>query len=265
MSSHIKALLRERFSIDEWVLAFEVAPETGGGTRRADAVAMNMWRSRGHAIHGFEFKVSRGDWLRELKDPSKADAVAQYCDFWWLVIDGENIIKDDELPEGWGLMIVVRDAKKLPKGLRVKVKAPKLKAAPINKFFMASLFRSLGKVDSVEISALARKEAQIEIDKNNRFIESQVAKARRNYDELNNRIEEIASLTGIQLDDWRMVPKDFAKAVSFVQACGISGAYGSIESLSKNLLEMHSKLESAMSQFQITKTDHNQNVQEEAL
>lgn len=265
MSSHIKALLRERFSIDEWVLAFEVAPETGGGTRRADAVAMNMWRSRGHAIHGFEFKVSRGDWLRELKDPSKADAVAQYCDYWWLVIDGDNIIKDEELPEGWGLMIVVRDAKKLPKGLRVKVKAPKLKAAPINKYFMASLFRSLGKVDSVEIAALARKEADALIEARTNDMKLQITRASRDYIELNNKIEEIASLTGIQLDDWRMVPKDFAKAVQFVKACGISGAYGSIESLSKNLLEMHSKLESAMSQFQSNKTDHNQNVQEEAL
>ena len=123
MSSHIKALLRERYSVDEWVLAFEVAPETGGGTRRADAVAMNMWRSRGHAIHGFEFKVSRSDWLRELRDPSKADAVAQYCDCWWLVIDGDNIIKDDELPEGWGLIAVVRDKNHASKGLRVKVKA----------------------------------------------------------------------------------------------------------------------------------------------
>ena len=136
MSSHIKALLRNRYPIEEWALAFEVAPETGGGTRRADAVAMNMWRSRGHAIHGFEFKVSRSDWLRELKEPSKADAVAQYCDYWWLVIDGDHIVKDGELPEGWGLLTVTRDKNdKSPKGLRVQAKAAKQNAAPLSKLF----------------------------------------------------------------------------------------------------------------------------------
>ena len=125
MSSHIKALLRNRYPIDEWALAFEVAPETGGGTRRADAVAMNMWRSRGHAIHGFEFKVSRSDWLRELKDPSKADAVAQYCDYWWLVVDGDHILKENELPEGWGLLTVTRDkTDKSPKSRGCKSKLP---------------------------------------------------------------------------------------------------------------------------------------------
>ena len=36
-----------------------------GGGRYADAIAMNLWPSRGLAVHGFEIKISRGDWQRE--------------------------------------------------------------------------------------------------------------------------------------------------------------------------------------------------------
>lgn len=249
MSSHIIALLRNRYPIDEWALAFEVAPETGGGNRRADAVAMNMWRSRGHAIHGFEFKVFRSDWLRELKDPSKADAVAQYCDYWWLVVDGDHIVKDGELPEGWGLLTVTRDKDKAPKGLRVQVKAAKQNAAPLNKLFMASLFRSLGKVDDREIQTLARKEAQAKIDEQTAVMDRHIARARRDFDEVINKIKEIERTTGIELNDWLHKPIEFCRAVKLVQDSGIFETYRGINALSEEVSKMGNQLRSAMDNF----------------
>lgn len=251
MSSHIKALLRNRYPIEEWALAFEVAPETGGGTRRADAVAMNMWRSRGHAIHGFEFKVSRSDWLRELKMPSKADAVAQYCDYWWLVVDGDHIVKDGELPEGWGLLTVTRDKKdKSPKGLRVQAKAAKQNAAPLSKLFMASLFRSLGKVDDREIQAIVRKEVQVKNDELSADMDRRVARARRDYDELANKVKEIERITGIELDAWLNKSIEFCRVVKLVQESGIYGTYDGVHYLSTTLTKTAEQLNHALQTFQ---------------
>lgn len=55
-------------------------------------------------ILGFEVKVSRSDWLSELKKPEKADSLARYCDRWYLVISDPKIVKDGELPPTWGLL-----------------------------------------------------------------------------------------------------------------------------------------------------------------
>ena len=53
------------------------------------------------AVHGFEVKVSRSDWLRELKDPCKSEAWSRYCHHWWLVAP-RDVVKPGELPENWG-------------------------------------------------------------------------------------------------------------------------------------------------------------------
>jgi hypothetical protein len=56
------------------------------------------------AIHGFEVKVTRSDWLRELKHPDKSAPWRQYCDYWWLVVADRHIERDD-LPDDWGLLV----------------------------------------------------------------------------------------------------------------------------------------------------------------
>lgn len=71
--------------------------------RRADFLAQDCWNAQGLLLHGHEVKVSRSDWLCELRDPSKAEAVKRYCDRWWLVVSDKAIVRDD-LPDGWGLM-----------------------------------------------------------------------------------------------------------------------------------------------------------------
>lgn len=55
-------------------------------------------------FHGHEVKVSRSDWLTELRDPSKAAAFQPHMHYWWLVAAARDIVRDD-LPEGWGLLI----------------------------------------------------------------------------------------------------------------------------------------------------------------
>lgn len=73
--------------------------------RTIDAVAIDLWPSTGNAIHGFEVKVSRSDWLTELKDTTKSGAFRPFLDYFWLVAPSADIVRGD-LPDGWGLMVL---------------------------------------------------------------------------------------------------------------------------------------------------------------
>lgn len=72
--------------------------------RRADALFLGMTNSNGKMLHGYELKVSRADWLRELKDTTKSDAWADECHSWTVVTGAPGIVQEDELPHGYGLM-----------------------------------------------------------------------------------------------------------------------------------------------------------------
>lgn len=107
--------------------------------RTADALAVDLWPSSGHRVHGFEVKVSRSDWLTELKDPSKAEAFKPYCDHWWLVVPDASIVRGD-LPEGWGLLAVTEGGV-----LRVRKPAPKLDRRPMPFEMTAAWLRATAK------------------------------------------------------------------------------------------------------------------------
>jgi hypothetical protein len=95
--------------------------------RTADFIAFDTCNSRGEglAFTGHEVKVSRADWLSELKDPEKSAEFIKHCDYWYLVVSDASFVKDGELPERWGLM-VLNDAGTL----RVKKKAKRLTPIP---------------------------------------------------------------------------------------------------------------------------------------
>jgi len=234
----IKSLLRARFPVKEWALAFEVSNGTGSQAgRHADAVAMNLWPSRGLAIHGFEFKVSRGDWLRELKLPEKAEAVAQYCDHWWIVTT-EGIVKEGELPPTWGLMELQYDAStRVPKLVTIK-QAPEKDSVPVGRPFMAALFRKLSEVDNAEVEqAVSKRIAELDA-RRREHIEQEVKSRTHQFESLRERVEKFERASGIDLEDWMLQPEEFGKAVKFVLNCEIFRAYGSVETLHKSLVDV---------------------------
>ena len=137
-------LLRERYTQDagngpQYTYAEHVRSGAGFGdldyVRTADAIAIDLWPSRGNHIHGFEVKTTRSDWLTELRNPDKAEAVRRFCHRWWLVAPVE-VVRDD-LPEGWGFLTIT-DGR-----LRVKKSAPVLTPEPITHSFLAALSRAL--------------------------------------------------------------------------------------------------------------------------
>ncbi len=50
-----------------------------------DALAFNAWPSKGNALHGLEIKLSRADWLRELRDPVKSEVMRRQVDKMFVV------------------------------------------------------------------------------------------------------------------------------------------------------------------------------------
>jgi hypothetical protein len=107
--------------------------------RTADFVAMDLWPSSGFALHGHEVKVSRSDWLHELKQPEKAQEFLPYMNFWWLVVSDASIVKEGELPEGWGLMAVRGDK------LFAVRQAPERKPLPLTETRIAAFVRAVAK------------------------------------------------------------------------------------------------------------------------
>src|SRR5262245_2299599 len=91
-----------RFAPPACVMLREVRNGTGYAkqVRTADAVVVSVWPSRGVWLGGIEVKVSRSDWLRELKDPTKAAEIQKYCNYWWLA-SPEGVCEPGELPENW--------------------------------------------------------------------------------------------------------------------------------------------------------------------
>lgn len=85
-----------------------------------DFLAVACWQSLGFAVHGHEIKVSRSDWLRELKKPHKARFSMARCDYWWLAAP-PGVAKPEEIPLGWGFIELG------PNGFRVIMKAPRLR------------------------------------------------------------------------------------------------------------------------------------------
>ncbi len=99
--------LATRFSQPEWSFAEELSLMPGFSSRRADAVAMNNWTSGrfGCAVFGFEVKVSRSDFLHELKQPKKRVETYLGVDGLFLAVP-QGLVKAEEVPLDMGIVYV---------------------------------------------------------------------------------------------------------------------------------------------------------------
>ena len=225
---------------------FEVGDATGTRqTRWADAVAMNLYPSRGLEIHGFEVKASRSDWLSELRNPAKSAPVQQYCDRWWIVAP-PGVVADGELPPTWGLLEA-----KVGK-LRQVCAAPKLEAKPVTGAFVAAMLRRAGEADAAEVEALVQKRVT-EIRENDekhiqRQIEYRTAAAKR----IEDRIAKIKEITGVDLDHW-CHEEELGRAVKMVLDSGVMSAYGGIAALHRLAEKFAKDCAEAMAAMPMTK------------
>jgi hypothetical protein len=105
VSGNIDKAIDKRWPWPSYAVLREVTDGTGANMRRrADAIVVGLWPSRGLLVEGIEVKMYRGDLRRELENPAKADAWVNFCDRWWLVC-GPGVVRDDDpIPALWGVL-----------------------------------------------------------------------------------------------------------------------------------------------------------------
>lgn len=227
----VYAALRERFAPPEWAIFFEVANGTGShGRRYADAVAMNLYPSRGLEVHGFEVKVSRSDWHRELVNPAKAEDVYRFCDRWWLVVGDAKIVKQGELPSTWGLIV--------PRGsaLAIVTQAPKLEPQPLSRPFFAALTRRAASVPHEEMEAIVRKRVEEEVARQRPHDRYLLERDRKELDDLRKKVQAFEEASGLSIgNNWSHKPYDVGKVVRFVLDGGFRSAEHELAMLERRL------------------------------
>lgn len=199
--SVISHLLRERYAAPEWAYLVQVSNGTGWvrSTKRwADALALNLWPSRGLELLGFEIKVSRSDWLKELKDPAKSSDIQGFCDRWWLVAGDDSIVRVGELPSTWGLMVVKNNK------LKVVVEAPKLESKAVDRPMLCSILRCVSDQSDAEkyyknqVNQLRHKlRTEIEKEKE-KLVNTELKYA---HDRLVEQIRNFEDVTGLKFNE----------------------------------------------------------------
>lgn len=195
----------------QWFFLTQVRSSTGSASRVADAMAFNMYGSTGYEILGFEIKVSRSDFLNELKDMSKSDEIMSYCDKWYLVVPDASIVKEGELPKNWGLL-VLKDGK-----LTQKVRAIATKTTPMPDYFIASLLRRSGdEVERIRGQYIKREDVagEIEAARKRGYEDARGYNGKQteeNLKRLREYVQEFEQASGIKFEEWR--GKEYAKSV----------------------------------------------------
>lgn len=200
------AKLAIKYAAPEWALLPQVREATGlSACRTADAIAMSLWPSRGLYLHGFEIKVNRGDWLNELKNPEKADVIASFCEFWWIVAV-EGVVAKGELPIDWGLLT--------PRGsgLHIEKQATLKTAKNPDKLFLAAILRRAQQIFTPQAKFDAQYERGLKDG-----IKQGLSKGKwrdDDIDRLQERLKRFEQQSGIRIDEWSN--KNIGEAVKLV-------------------------------------------------
>jgi hypothetical protein len=218
----IHTALAVKYPAPGWAYFEEVSNGTGAfHSRTADGIAISLWPSRGYEADGFEIKLSRSDFLNEMKRPQKAEAIFRFVDRWWLVTP-KDLVKVEEVPKTWGLIFLKGEK------LFVQKHAPGLKPKPWSRAFVASLMRDIHeqyipkKAMDVEFTRI-KNEATERAKSDMKFRLQELAK-------LEEDVREFEKASGIKIQDrWRHTPTQIGHAVNVVLEHGVDEQLKRIE------------------------------------
>lgn len=202
--------MQKIFAMPGYTYMQEVRDATGfDAVRTADAIAVGMYRSRGLLMHGFEMKVSRTDWLKELTQPEKAESWMRFCHHWSLVISDASFVHEGELPDTWGLYAPVKGKMKCIK------RPPMLDPAPITMKCLTALI--YGANCAANGLLQTRIDAALEEDRKRRM-QSQMYELDQ-LRKMSERVKEFQEASGINLGkhSWEC-PKAMGEAVKALMA-----------------------------------------------
>jgi hypothetical protein len=195
-TAEIERRLFTKYHGEDFAICMEVRNAAGfGASRSCDALGIGLWPSRGCHVHGFEIKASRTDWLRELKEGAKAESFHRYCDYWHLVVGDKAIVRDGELPEGWGLLV--------PHGntLREIVAPAKIAAEPMPRGMLAAFVKRAATQAPLDAVLTARYELGVSHGIERGKLQAGQGNGRSaEYDALRAKVDAVQQATGISID-----------------------------------------------------------------
>ena len=235
-SDDIKKALYYKYTEPEWFIGFEVGNSTGAELRRhADAVAINTYPSKKFEVRGFEIKVSKQDLQRELDNGLKADEIARYCNYWFLVTP-KGLTKGMQIPEPWG--IIEYDGDKL----RQIKKAEYFNNTP-DMGFMIAFMRGCERVarrfddeyrDMVEESVKER-------------VIYEYRQKVEDYDRLKKQFDEIKANTGVDVCHMSKRDERVLKVANHIS--GLSCMQANVDYNLRELTEICERLKKVMSEI----------------
>jgi hypothetical protein len=237
----IIAAMKLRYPLPEWALMFQVANGTGASqSRYADALAMNLYPSRGLELHGFEIKVDRRDWQRELANPDKAESIARFCERWWVAAPKE-IVKREELPAGWGL--IEFDGKTLKQA----VAAPLLTAQPLDRPFIAAMLRRSAEIDQAVVKAVVDAKVAELRARDEQHQEEALRQRTRDLQAKIDRVDAIERQIGMPLVNIDFnnygTGEDIGRAIKMIIATGLPAVHSGLRRFAVEQRETADKLD----------------------
>lgn len=249
-AAEMRAALRRRFAAPEHAIAYEVAQGTGAAARRRlDAIAMQLWPSRGLDLHGIEIKVTRQDWRREKAAPEKAEEIARFCDYFWIAAP-KDVVPVAELPSAWGLLELDGEA------MATRVPATKTDAQEVDRPFLAAMLRAASRgIDPESVEAvIARERQKLHLDFEKR-VQSQVA-LRGGIENQNCRAwRELCEAIGYQPRHALISDKDVIAAVRVVLAAGVARTYDGLRVLETRLATARETIGEALDGLGVPQTE----------
>jgi len=139
----------EDINSEQFAFFDELRFSTGGfiGPTAIDAWAMAVWPSLGFETYSFEVKVSRGDFLRELRNPGKRKPSMLISNYYYFVISGVDVATPSEIPEGCGLMVAGWNGDEVR--ILTKLPAPLRKSNAFTERFVASILRRAARIERI--------------------------------------------------------------------------------------------------------------------
>lgn len=227
---NILQLLKKKYPSNECVVLREVSDSTGGRSRSLDYMVINLWPSRGLSITGIELKSNRSDWLRELKDPAKQERHFKFCDYFYLLTNG-NVAKIEEIPETWGWMEIVNGR------FIVKKDAPKLIAEQVTRNMLCAMLRRADEKDDYVLRAEIQDEIKAAEQRGFERSERQRSTRKDDFDYLKETVAKFQEQTGVDITAASykgfVMKKEVGEAVKIVLENDIHELKNKLEEINK--------------------------------
>lgn len=156
------------------------------GGRRCDALFVGFTSASGRILVGHEIKVSRSDWLHELDQTGKADTWADECHAWYVVAPDESVVRPEEVPHGWGLLLATGARTRLTVKVKATVHADRQPSWTATRSI-------LSRVDTLRAETV-RRQVQAEADKIRARYETDWVPKRSSDEELRERNKALQAL-----------------------------------------------------------------------